>query len=159
MCYNIYMVIQYFGAGEVKISQGDWNLTFSGGKLRIGGRDGFEVGGPGEYEINGTFIKGVALAGPESKINVAYSVLFDDIRLVHLGQPVGSIPAEAKEILADADILFTPAPEFATVLNPKVIIPLYEVKGKSVPTPVDKLVIKRKDIEGKESEIIPVCSF
>ncbi|MEK7535819.1 MAG: MBL fold metallo-hydrolase [Patescibacteria group bacterium] len=158
------MVIQYFGKGEARVSQGDWNLAFAGGKLRLGGRDGFEIDGPGEYEIAGTFIRAVTTDGPDGKINTAYSVLFDDIRLVYLGNPVGIIKAEAKEILADADILFTPSLEYATALEPKVIVPMpmnvagNEIKGKNLPKPVDKLVIKRKDLEDKEGEVITIWS-
>ncbi|HEY4493761.1 MAG TPA: MBL fold metallo-hydrolase [Candidatus Paceibacterota bacterium] len=153
------MVIQYFGQGEVKVSQGDWNLSFSAGKLRIGGRDGFEIVGPGEYEVNGTFVRAVPTDGPDNKINTAYSVLFDDIRLVHLGESLGAIKAEAKEVLSDADILFSPSSDYATTLDPKIIIPMYEAKGKDLPKPVDKLVVKRKDLEGKEGEVVPIISL
>jgi hypothetical protein len=157
---NKIMVIQYFGEGEVKATQGDRSLAFGAynlGNLRVGGRDGVVIDGPGEYEIAGTFVKAVATPGLGDKINTAYSVLFDDMRLVHLGSAT-SISAEAKEVLSGADILFSPNTELTNSLEAKIIVPLYEAKGKDLPKSVDKLVIKRKDLEGKEGEILPIWS-
>lgn len=142
---------------EVKVTVGDRSLTFADKALRIGGRDAFVIDGPGEYEVNGTFVRAVATEGAEGKLNTSYSVLFDDIRLVHLGA-ASSIAAESKGALVDSDILFSPDPKFVSALEPKIVVPLYDVKGKDAPKPIDKLVIKRKDIEGKEGEIITICS-
>lgn len=151
------MVIQYFGEDGVKISQGDRALAFKGSDMKIGGRDGFEITGPGEYEVAGTFVRGVATTGSSNKMSTAYSVLFDDIRLVYLDGTT-SVPNETKEVLSGADILFSPNAELSNVLEAKIIVPLYEAKGKDVPKPVDKLVVKRKDLEGKEGELLPVWS-
>jgi hypothetical protein len=154
------MVIQYFGEGEVKVAQGDRTIAFGTydlGNLRVGGRDGVVIDGPGEYEVAGTFVRGVATPGKSDKISTAYSVLFDDMRLVHLGSAT-KIPAEAKEVLSGADILFSPSEELANTLEAKIIVPLYEAKGKDMPKAIDKLVVKRKDLEGKEGEILPVWS-
>ena len=86
---------------------------------------------------------------------------------------------EAIEAIEDIDILFVPiggdgvldssdAYKVAVNLEPKIIIPMHygEVGGKealkmflkeggsSSVAPVDKLTIKKKDLEGKESEIV-----
>ncbi|HEY4515074.1 MAG TPA: MBL fold metallo-hydrolase [Candidatus Paceibacterota bacterium] len=180
------MVIQYYGMGFVKVSLGNEVIAFAPtskdadikgpsfgadiclvplrdpnydgvDSVTYGNRAPIVVDGPGEYEIAGTFIKGVPTPGTEGKINTAYSVLFDDIRLVHLGVAT-NIPAEAKEVLSDADILFCHKENLATSLDAKIIIPMYEVKSKDAPKSVDKLVVKRKDLEGKEGEIIPIWS-
>lgn len=157
------MVIQHFSTGDVKISQGDWALNFADGELRIGGRDGFVISGPGEYEVDGTFIRGIASLGPENKINTIYSVRFDDMHLVHLNMlESADISSEAKEIIGEADILFLPekVEKLGSTLNPKIIIPIYkEGKNKSKDVEaIDKLVIKRKDLEGKEGEVIAIQS-
>ena len=126
-----------------------------------GSKESFVISGPGEYEVNGTFIRGIESMGPDKKINTIYSVRFDDMHLVHLGdlQDV-NISAEAKEAISDADILFLPAKveKLGSTLNPKVIVPLYPVKDKSIKS-LDKWVVKRKDIEDKESEIVSIWSF
>ncbi|HEY4518463.1 MAG TPA: MBL fold metallo-hydrolase [Candidatus Paceibacterota bacterium] len=160
------MVIQYLGQGEVKIVQGESSISFAGGKLRIGGRDGFDVYGPGEYEVDGTFVKGIASGGVEGKINTVYCVLFDDIRLCHLGALAeDSLSAEIKEAIGEIDVLFVPtnAPKLASALAPKILVPLYKEKGDlqkflkemgEKENMQDKLLLKRKDLEGKEGEVV-----
>ncbi|HEY9583325.1 MAG TPA: MBL fold metallo-hydrolase [Candidatus Paceibacterota bacterium] len=184
------MVIQYFGLGMIKASVGDEIVCFApiskdgeikgpsfGANVALipvndknyngaeqtshGSKESFVISGPGEYEVNGTFIRGIESMGPDKKINTIYSVRFDDMHLVHLGdlQDV-NISAEAKEAISDADILFLPAKveKLGSTLNPKVIVPLYPVKDKSIKS-LDKWVVKRKDIEDKESEIVSIWSF
>ncbi len=205
------MVIQYFGLGMVKVSLGDEILCFAPisktGSLKgpsfgsniafvpikdknfdgveqvtYGSKEPFVVDGPGEYEINGTFVRGIASVGAFDKINTIYSVVFDDVRIVHLGalnEP--ALLAEAKEQIGDVDVLFVPcygesvldaagAYKLSNVLNPKIIIPLYlggetnalskffKESGEDAVKPVDKLVLKKKDVEGKEGEIMPIMS-
>ena len=149
-----------------------------------GSRELFVVDGPGEYEIGGVYVKGFGMeetiAG-EKKINTIYSVLFDDINLCHLGAiNITNISAEIKEELGDIDILFTPitggdllsaadASKLVNSLEPKMIIPMQsDVKGVSKIAlsaflkesgeedikPIDKLTIKKKDLEGKEGEVV-----
>jgi L-ascorbate metabolism protein UlaG (beta-lactamase superfamily) len=146
------------------------------------------ISGPGEYEVKGIFIKGFPTEttyGKESKINTVYSVLFDGIKLCFLGA-LGSADAITSEIKGDIsnhDILFVPigggdvlspseAGKAAVSLVPKVIIPMHydgvgeedalktflkEEGGEKI-SPIEKLTIKKKDLEGKEGEIIVVKS-
>ena len=183
------MIIQYFGMGMVKVSVGEEVICFAplGKNADIKGpsfgvnvalvpinnknyngvdqvthapRETFVIDGPGEYEVNGTFIRGITGAGPDDKINTIFSVRFDDIHLVHLGALEDSnITAEAKELIGEADILFLPAKveKLGSVLNPKIIVPLYQSKDKAL-KPIDKLVIKKKELESKEGEIIYIRS-
>jgi len=149
-----------FGANVALIPINDPNYN-GVDQVTYGTREPFVINGPGEYEVNGTFIRGIASPGPDKKINIIYSVRFDDIHLVHLGALEDeNITTEAKEVIGDADILFLPqkVEKLGSRLNPKIIVPLYPLKGKDSKS-VDKLVIKRKDIESKEGEIIPVWSF
>ena len=160
------MVIQYLGQGAVKISQGESNISFADGKLHIGGRDGFDIYGPGEYEVDGTFVKGIASVGAEDKINTIYCVLFDDIRLCHLGALAeDNLNAETKEAIGEIDVLVVPTntPKLASALEPKIVVPLYKDKSDlqkflketgEKENMQDKLLLKRKDLEGKEGEIV-----
>src|SRR3989344_547440 len=132
------MIIQYFGFAFVKVSLGDEVLAFSpmsktadikgpqfGANIGLipladknyngmeqityASRDPFITTGPGEYEINDIFIKGVASTGPEGRINTIYSVVFDNIHICHLGALAKpDLSGEVKEAIGDVDILFVP---------------------------------------------------
>ncbi len=205
------MVIQYFGLGMVKVSLGDEVLAFApiskqgdikgpqfGANVAFvpindnnyngveqvthAPREPFVVSGPGEYEINGTFVRGIATAGPDSKINTLYTVLFDDIKICHVGAlSSAELSGETKEVIGDVDILFVPVYDEGTLdpasayklvgaLSPKIVVPLYvgaktdnlakffKECGEDAVKPIDRLTLKRKDLEGKDSEIIPIFS-
>ena len=144
----------------------------------------FIIDGPGEYEVGGIFIKGVGVekevAGGK-KINTIYSVLFEDINLCHFGAVNSAdIKPEVLETLGTVDILFVPimggdvatpaiASKLATSLEPHIVIPLQATdrgvsadslksflkeEGAEGVSTIDKLTIKKKDIEGKEGEVI-----
>jgi len=114
-------------------------------------------------------------------INTVYSVLFEDVNICHLGAlSVPEISSEIKEELGEIDILFVPvtggdllsisaAAKLVTSLEPKIIIPVYgDEKGEQKASlksflkemgsedtkPLEKLTIKKKDLETKEGEVI-----
>jgi L-ascorbate metabolism protein UlaG (beta-lactamase superfamily) len=111
----------------------------------------------------------------EEKINTIYTVNFENMNLCFLGALGNAeIPDETKEGIDGVDILFVPiggngvlnpseAYKFAVSLEPSIIIPMnYDEKslkaflkegGEDV-KPIEKLTIKKKDLEGKEGEII-----
>lgn len=148
-----------------------------------GEKEPFVVGGPGEYEIGGVFIKGVPSSteyGQVNQINTIYVVNLENMNLCYLGA-LGSteLPNGTRSELPDIDILFVPiggqgvlnaaeAYKFATSLEPSIIIPMHygEVGDKDAlkiflkeggaegQKPIDKLTVKKKDLEGKEGEIV-----
>lgn len=144
-----------------------------------GDKKTFVINGPGEYEIQGVFIKGLPSSseyGGEKKINTIYTVNLENMNLCFLGALADvNIPSETKAALNDIDILFVPiggegvlnaseAYKFAVSLESNIIIPmqtdekslkafLKEGEGGEV-TPIEKLTIKKKDLESKEGEII-----
>jgi hypothetical protein len=151
-------------------------------QLVYGEKSPFVVSGPGEYEVNGVFIKGFPTTssyGGKSLINTIYTLTLDNLNVCILGAlDSKELPSGAKEAIEDLDILFVPigghgtlnaseAYKLATQFEPKVIIPvgydvgdkdslktfLKEGGGESV-KPIDKLTVKKKDVEGKEGEII-----
>lgn len=138
----------------------------------------FAVTGPGEYEIKGVFIKGFlskSKYGGEEHINTIYMVSLEGMNLCFLGAlSSADLKNETKEALGEIDILFTPiggnellspadAYKFAVSLEPKLIIPMHyddaalkvflKEGGEKVEA-IDKLTLKKKDLEGKEGDIV-----
>lgn len=121
--------------------------------------------------------------GGEDKINTIYSIMLEGINLAFLGALNSKkLNTDVKEELGNIDILFVPiggngvlstsdAHALAVDLEPKIVIPMHhgeiegDGKGKALAKflkedgeengkPVDKLTIKKKDLEGKEGEIV-----
>lgn len=161
-----------FGADVALISSND--AQHNGvEEVTFGNKTPFVASGPGEYEVKDIFIQGFLSKGANNSINTIYTASFDNINLCFLGALASDeIPEEAVESLVDIDILFVPvgsdlpsakAYKLAVSLEPKVIIPLGEdgeVKtflkeaGVSAPEKLDKFTLKKKDLDGKEGEII-----
>ncbi len=139
----------------------------------------FMVSGPGDYEIKDVYIKGVlseVILEGNKYINTIYSVIIENISICFLGAISDEkLSASAREQIAQPDILFVPignndlldparAYKLATTFEPKIIIPMdYDDKtlklflkeaGQDNAETVDKLVIKAKDLAGKENKIL-----
>lgn len=153
-------------------------------QLSFGDRQPFVISGPGEYETKGIFIKGwksFSEYGGKKNINTIFSVLMENMNICFLGalDNEKSISSEMLEAMEeDVDILFVPvggegvlnadlAYKLAVKLEPKLIIPMHygEVGEKEALKkflkeagedikPIDKLTLKKKDLEGKEGEIV-----
>ena len=145
----------------------------------FGERQPFVIEGPGEYEIKDVAVRGfgtsVEYAGKQT-INTIYSLLLDGMNLCFLGAlDTAELPASAKAELDDIDILFlpvggngvlghAPAYKLAVQLEPKVIIPMHydaaslksflKEAGAEGTKAEEKLTIKKKDLEGKEAEVV-----
>lgn len=143
----------------------------------------FVVRSGGEYEVKDIFIKGFntttkLLDGKKEKEyqNTSYVLTVDSMRITFLGCLSTMLSPEHKEIIDETDILFIPvgddgfllnpydAYKLSVALEPKLVIPM-DYDEKSLPIflkesgaekvePVEKLTIKRKDIEGKLNEVI-----
>jgi len=149
-------------------------------QLSYGDKIPFAITGPGDYEVKEIFIKGVMSDSEIEKkkyINTVYSLTVDNINLAFLGALSSDIlPKEVTEVVNEPDILFIPvdgesgmldmkgASKIAGVLNPKIIIPMdYDEKnlklflkemGEENAQRIEKLTIKRKDLEDKEKEVV-----
>jgi len=110
--------------------------------------------------------------------NTSYIMMIDNIKLCFLGCLKEDLNPEQKEIIDEIDILFVPvsssedmlnaydANKLATKLEPKIIIPMdydddslklfLKESGTDLSKieKVEKLTIKRKDIEDKQGEVI-----
>ena len=163
-----------FGADITLISA---NLPDFNGREQTsrGEKDSFVISGPGEYEIKDVFIRGFLSEGPDKKTNTIYLISFEGMNICFLGALANiELPEETLEAIEDVDILFTPvgfggtvdpvsAYKLAVSLEPSIVIPMYFEKpsldkfikeGGAKVDSLDKLVIKKKDLEGKESEIV-----
>src|SRR5581483_1019479 len=132
------------------------------------------------YEIKDVFIKGFksdSKYGGEDRLNTIYTVHLENMNLCFLGAHGSKdIPDNASEALDDVDILFVPigvdgvtspadAYKLAVKIEPKLIIPLsfgnsaalksfLKEAGEEATKPTDKLTLKKKDLEGKEADIL-----
>ncbi|KKW15604.1 MAG: Zn-dependent hydrolase of the beta-lactamase fold-like protein [Parcubacteria group bacterium GW2011_GWA2_50_10b] len=147
---------------------------FTGSRAETAEKSGFVIAGPGEYEIKDVFIKGF-LSEAKDKLNTIYLISFEGLKLCFLGSLFNpQLPTKTLEAIEDIDILFVPvggnevlepsaAYKLAVSLEPSVIIPMHYAKpaldqfikeGGDKVEALDKFVVKKKDLEGKESEIV-----
>jgi L-ascorbate metabolism protein UlaG (beta-lactamase superfamily) len=148
-----------------------------------GDKESFLIKGPGEYEVSGVFIKGFlskSKYGGEERINTIYTVALEGMSLGFLGA-LGDkeLSPEAKEAIDGIDVLFVPiggegvldattAHKLAVQFEPKLIIPSHfgemgdknalkiflKEAGEEAVKPVDKLTLKKKDLDGKEGDVV-----
>ncbi|KKR42494.1 hypothetical protein A2356_02555 [Candidatus Nomurabacteria bacterium RIFOXYB1_FULL_39_16] len=148
-------------------------------QLSHGEREPFVISGPGDYEIKEIFIKGAlseAMIAGKKYINTIYLFTLDGINIAFLGALSDSeLSKESHEALNSPDILFIPvggdgmldakaAAKFASSLEPRLIIPMdYDAGtlkaflkeiGEEKAEVVDKLTLKRKDLDNKEGEVV-----
>ena len=170
-----------FGSDIVLVSLN--HEDFNGAEqMSFGDREPFVISGPGEYEVKGVSVRGFASEteyGGEKGINTIYSIALEGMDLVFLGA-LGSnaLPQAAKAELDEIDVLFLPiggegilghadAYKLAVQLEPKIVVPMHytpetlkkflKEAGEDI-APVEKLTLKRKDLEGKEDEIVVLQS-
>ncbi len=136
----------------------------------------FTISGPGEYEVKGMNILGIA-----DKENTIYNIEIDGIKICHLGFLNNDLDNEQLNLIDDPDIVLIPvgnndildaaaAMKLANKIEPSIIIPmLYDIKGlKTKRAPLaaflkeseakepsqPKLTIKKKDINEEETKIV-----
>lgn len=120
----------------------------------------FIIAGPGEYEISGVNIVGIASyhddkQGQERGKNTIYLATIDEVNIVHLGD-LGQRKLEENQVeqLSTCDILLIPvggvytidaksASDIIAQLEPKIVIPMhYRIEGlKFDLDPVDKFLV------------------
>lgn len=100
------------------------------------------LNGPGEYEIGGVFINGIATNEQADQIeNVLFLFDYGYLTIAHLGD-MAKVPAQTKiEALEQVDILLVPvgggkslnaaqASELVSMLEPRIVIPMhYHIPG------------------------------
>ena len=132
------------------------------------------VTGPGEYEINGVLISGIATChdrerGQQRGKNTVYVIEVDEISVCHLGDLGHVLTAEQVEEIDDVDVLILPvggvstinasmAAEIVRQVEPKAVIPMhYKTEATSRELePVDRFL---KEIGVKQIDPQQKLSF
>ena len=168
----------------ISLNHPDMNGTEN---LSYNGNEPFVISGPGEYEVKDVFIKGFAsktMYGGKERINTIYSVTLENMNLCFLGAISDiNLSKEVKEALGEVDILFVPigddgvldpakAEKLSVEIEPKIIIPMHygevgvkdslkkylKEAGEENVKAIDKLTVKRKDLDGKLGESVVLSS-
>jgi L-ascorbate metabolism protein UlaG (beta-lactamase superfamily) len=90
---------------------------------------------PGEYEVGGILVTGVATRRPDGTRNVAFVYELDGVRVAHLGLPLPGQGATSLDDIKGVDILLFPvggggsltsanAADVMTAIDPSVAIPM-----------------------------------
>jgi len=123
-----------------------------------------QIKGPGEYEIGGAFITGIATFHDNQKgevrgKNTVYIIEMDGITLCHLGDLGHPLTPQLVEELGAIDILFLPVGEISTIsvdtaveivrqLNPHIVIPMH-YKRDAVDKFLRKMGIREAEVKPK----------
>lgn len=134
---------------------------------------------PHETKVSSGVARSAESGFREKRINTVYTVLLEGMKLCFLGA-LGTValPGNLKEELDDIDILFIPiggegvlsyvdANKLAVQIEPRLVIPIHHAglgdsgalkqflkeSGEEKTASVDKLTLKKKDLEGKEGEV------
>lgn len=104
----------------------------------------WELRGPGEYEIGGIFITGVAIKESKQNSNMVYIFDYDGVALGHLGD-MQKVPTQTQvEAFGSVDVLMVPvgggnalnaakAAEVIAMIEPGIVIPMhYKTPGSSL---------------------------
>lgn len=143
----------------------------------------FVIAGPGEYEVKGVVIRGFASEsnyGGEKRLNTVYVMTLEGMNICFLGALSNSkLSHETLEALEEVDVLVTPiggdgvldaaeANKLAVQLEPYLVIPVHygdigkdgalkaflKEAGEDKPETLDKFTFKKKDLEGKQGDIV-----
>ena len=170
-----------FGADIVLTSVNHADMNGSD-YVSFGEKKPFVISGPGEYEVKGVFIKGFPSESDydgEKRINTIYTVTLEGMNICFLGAlNTPELPKEADEAIDAVDILFAPisgegvldaakAYKLAVSVGPKIIIPVnygdsgdkdalkkFLKEAGENPKAEPKLTLKKKDLEGKEADVV-----
>jgi len=171
-----------FGSDVAFVSQNHPN--FNGiENVGHGSKQPFVIAGPGEYEVGDVTARGYGIETIYEKItrfNTLYQVRLEDINMLFLGALNNpDIDPKILSQLGDVDILFIPigggdvlevpqAAKLAAKLEAKLIIPMHYDKtalsaflketGADGTKAVDKLTLKKKDIQVMEGEVVVLAS-
>jgi len=143
--------------------------------VTYGEREPVTITGPGDYEVQNIFIHGSGVPTTLDKkkyIASSYAVEMDGMKLSVIGPCTESLEAKDREGLEQADLLFVPiaylgaaaAYKLAVSLEPGVIIPIdydeallksfLKEAGAEKGERLEKLVVKKKDLAGKEGDVV-----
>ena len=121
---------------------------------------------PGEYEIAGAVVTGIASfhdekEGAERGINTIFHIMLDGMNLVHLGDfGQSSLSEDQLALIGPVDILFVPVGGVYTIdgkrasaivaqIEPKIIVPIhYKIEGLKFELEGVEVFLKEMGVEG-----------
>jgi hypothetical protein len=166
-----------FGANVVLVST-RLDSTNGGENMEYGTTVPFVIDGPGNYEITGMSIEGIGNEVTLDKnkyINTVYKTNLDGMSLVFLGKATDEmLTPEFRGKIGTCDIIFIPidheelsnqmAYKMAVGSDASIIIPVgsdpskiklfLKEAGQESVKGIDKLTVKKKDLAGKEGEVV-----
>lgn len=171
-----------FGADAAFVSL--WHPDFNGvEQVAHGSKQPFVVDGPGEYEIGQVIAHGYGVETTYDKkpaFNTIYQVKLEGMNIVFLGSVTNpEIDPKILSEFGDIDILFVPigggdvlevpqASKLAVKLEAKLIIPMHydnaaltaflKEESSEGLKPVEKLTIKKKDVQEMSGEVVVLKS-
>jgi len=104
----------------------------------------WELSGPGEYEIGGIFITGVAIREPKQDRNMVFIFDYDGVAIAHLGDMQKAPTQTQVEAFGTVDVLMVPvgggnalnaakAAEVIAMIEPGIVIPMhYKTPGSKL---------------------------
>lgn len=132
------------------------------------------VTGPGEYDIGGILIMGIATFHDDEKgqargQNTAYVMEIDEVSICHLGDLGHTLTAGQVEEIGDVDVLLLPVGGISTIsapvaaevvrqLEPNVVIPMH-YKTPALERELEPVERFLKEIGVKETESQPKLSL
>jgi L-ascorbate metabolism protein UlaG (beta-lactamase superfamily) len=131
---------------------------------------------PGEYEIGGVFITGIATHADKKKgvdrgLNTVFHFDYDGLTICHLGH-LGHVPTQTQvKTLGTVDVLLIPvggeggltpalASEVISLLEPSIVVPMqYKIPGVNLPLGTLSRFLKQMGMEkGQPEESLKLSS-
>lgn len=123
------------------------------------------IDGPGEYEIGGVFITGIATFAEDTDLrNVLYVFDFDGLTVAHLGD-MQQVPTQKQiEALEEVNVLLVPvgggtslnaaqAAEIVSMLEPNIVVPMhYDQPGLKIKLDDVDRFLKEMGVSGVKQE-------
>lgn len=169
-----------FGANVVISS--NFDEKYSGGEeMSFGDTIPFVIENPGEFEVSSILIKGVSTEVETKKgkeLNNIFLVEWEEMKIAILGLSSKNLSDSAKDLVLGAHILIislrdditTPkeSAKLVTMMEPHIVIPIEYTKeslsaflkeyGDDAKETVEKLQVKRKDLESRDGDVIIIKS-
>jgi L-ascorbate metabolism protein UlaG (beta-lactamase superfamily) len=131
--------------------------------------DTFEIHNPGEYDVKNVIVEGISTFhdkknGEERGFNTIYSINFNGINFVHLGDLGVKLEKETIETLGVVDVLFIPVGGFFTIdykeaieitkdINPAIVVPMHYKTEKTSQLPLEGIDKFLSDFGGIQQEV------
>jgi L-ascorbate metabolism protein UlaG (beta-lactamase superfamily) len=134
----------------------------------------YTLTGPGEYEVGGVFISGIAMHHADENIahhNVAYLIQYNDLTVLHLGDLLHVPDQSTIEAMGMVNVVLVPvgggqslragmAAEVIALIEPNYIVPMhYALPGLQLELdPVEKFLKEMGVSRVQEDDILKVTS-